>query len=129
MTSFFIGLASSTVAALGFGSGCIMLVCLTLLGVERLTASGINLLFFPLTGGIALLLHHRRGLVCWKVALPMLWAGCLGALAGSCAAGSVPQLWLSRFFGALLLFLSAKELAGCFKKSAFLHKPPPKGTN
>lgn len=122
-------MASAVTAALGFGSGCVMLICLTLQGVERLSASGINLLFFPLTGGISLLLHHRHGLVCWKVALPMLASGCVGALIGCWAAGLVPQQWLSRLFGVLLLVLSVRELVGCFKKNAHLHNPPTGSAN
>lgn len=127
--SFLIGMASAVTAALGFGSGCVMLICLTLQGVGRLAASGINLLFFPLTGGVSLVLHHRHGLVNWKVALPMLVAGCVGALLGCWVAGMVPQQWLSRLFGGLLLVLSVRELLACFKKNAPLHNPPHGGAN
>lgn len=127
MISFLIGAASAITAALGFGSGCVMLICLTLQGVERLAASGINLLFFPCTGGLSLLLHHRRGLVCWRQALPLIIWSCLGALAGCWAAGLVPQLWLSRLFGALLLVLGLRELSGCLPKSAALHNSEDSG--
>ncbi len=127
MISFLIGAASAVTGALGFGSGCVMLICLTLQGVERLTASGINLLFFPVTGAFSLFLHHRHGLVCWKLALPMLVAGCVGALAGCWAAGILPQQWLSRLFGILLLGLGLRELWGCFKKRPPLHNPTKPG--
>lgn len=116
MIPFLIGAASAFAGALGFGSGCVLLLCLSLRGVEPLVASGINLLFFPLTGGLSLVLHSRRGLVQWSLARPLLLFGLLGALGGSLAAGLLPRVWLSRLFGLLLLVLAAAEFASCLKK-------------
>ncbi|MBR5559008.1 MAG: sulfite exporter TauE/SafE family protein [Oscillospiraceae bacterium] len=127
MISFLIGAASAVTASLGFGSGCVMLICLTLQGVERLTASGINLLFFPCTGAFSLVLHHRRGLVCWRQALPMAVLGCIGALVGSWTAGVFPQQWTSHLFGVLLLVLGLRELLGCLQKNRFLHNSEESG--
>jgi uncharacterized membrane protein YfcA len=128
MISFLIGAASAITGALGFGSGCVMLICLTLRGVGRLTASGINLLFFPATGIFSLVLHHRHGLVNWKLALPMLAVGCAGALAGCLAAPHIPHQWLSVLFGVLLLVLGLRELLSCLKKTPPLHNSADKGT-
>jgi len=95
----------------------VLLVCLTLLrGMDHLRASGVNLLFFLPTGGLSLWLHHRHGLVRWRLALPALLAGGAGVLLGSWGAGLLPQLLLSRLFGALLLGLAARQLWG-LKKS------------
>ena len=83
------GAAAGAAGALGLGSGTVLLICLSLLEVDRLAASGINLLFFPVTGGLSLWLHHRRGLVCWPVALPLALAGCAGAaVAAALTAGA-----------------------------------------
>jgi len=128
MISFLIGATSALTGALGFGSGCVMLICLTLRGVGRLTASGINLLFFPVTGLFSLLLHHRHGLVNWKLALPLLTAGCLGAVTGCVIAARVPHQWLSVLFGILLLGLGLYELLCCLKKRPPLHNSADKGT-
>lgn len=128
MISFLIGAASAITAALGFGSGCVMLICLTLRGVSRLTASGINLLFFPATGIFSLLLHHRHGLINWQLARPLLAAGCIGALAGCLLAPHIPHRWLSVLFGLLLLVLGANELRCCLKNKPPLHNSADKGT-
>ena len=117
------GAAAGAAGALGLGSGTVLLICLSLLEVDRLAASGINLLFFPVTGGLSLWLHHRQGLVCWPVALPLALAGCAGAALGCWAAGMVPRLWLSRLFGAMLAGLGLRELAACRKKPPSLYKP------
>ena len=128
MISFLIGAAAAITGALGFGSGCVMLICLTLRGINRLTASGINLLFFPITGLFSLALHHRHGLVNWKLALPLLAAGCLGAVAGCLFAPHIPHQWLSVLFGVLLLVLGFYELLSCLKKRPPLHNSADRGT-
>ncbi len=116
MSGFFIGAAAAFAGALGFGSGCVLLACLALRGVAPLIATGINLLFFPITAGFSLYLNHRRGLVEWRLALPALLGGLAGAAAGSWLAGLLPTRWLSRLFGLLLLVLAAIEFASCLKK-------------
>ena len=73
--------------------------------------------------------HGSVGRNMVQSALPMLVAGCVGALLGCWAAGMVPQQWLSRLFGGLLLVLSVRELLACFKKNAPLHNPPHGGAN
>ena len=128
MISFLIGTAAGLNSALGLGSGTVLIICLTLRGIDRLTASGINLLFFPLTGGFSLWLHHRHGLVRWRTALPFILFGCLGSLLGSWTAGVLPQQWLNRCFGGLLIGMGLWELVSCLKKTAFLHNPADKGT-
>lgn len=122
------GAAAGAAGALGLGSGSLLLVCLELMGVDRLAASGINLLFFPFIGGFSLWLHHRRGLVNWSAALPLALFGCLGAALGSAAAGAVPVDRLSLLFGVMLALLGLAEVGSCLKKLFGLYKSRRRGT-
>ena len=118
-------LAAGALGAMGLGGGSLLLLALTLgLGLGQREAQGANLLFFLPTGLLAVALHSRGRLIRWKVALPALLAGLPGALAGVWAAGYLPQDWLRRIFGGLVLVLGARELWTAARQKG---PPPPVG--
>ena len=117
---------AGALGAMGLGGGSLLLLYLTLAaGVEQLEAQGINLLFFLPTGLLAVSLHSHSRLIRWKIALPAIAAGLAGSLAGSWGAGLLPQEWLRRLFGALVLALGLRELWAARKRPG--GPPPPVG--
>ena len=117
---------AGALGAMGLGGGSLLLLYLTLAaGVEQLEAQGINLLFFLPTGLLAVSLHSHSRLIRWKIALPAIAAGLAGSLAGSWGAGLLPQEWLRRLFGGLVLALGVRELWAARKQPG--GPPPPVG--
>lgn len=117
---------SGALGAMGLGGGSLLLLWLTLgMGLDQLTAQGVNLLFFLPTGLLAVALHSKSRLIRWKVALPAICAGLPGAMAGVWAAGLLPQEWLRRIFGGLVLLLGIRELWTAARRSS--GPPPPVG--
>jgi len=112
ITAILAGLAAGVLSGWGIGGGTLLLVYLTLTGMEPTAARGINLLFFlPCALGAALR-YRRAGLI-----RPRLWGwALLGALpaaaAGAGLSGVLPVEWLRKGFGTLLLLLGARELLG-----------------
>ncbi len=122
MRDFIAAALSALAGGLGLGGGSVLLLYLTIFqGVSQLTAAGINLLFFLPTGGIALFLHHRHGLIHWRVALFVIIPGTVGAILGSLAAGMLNSELISRIFGGLVLCMGLRELFSRHKKTDPLH--------
>lgn len=112
LSSFFGALLSS----MGMGGGGILLLYLTLVaGMEQQAAQGINLVFYLPVALVALCLHAKNRLICWRVALPCILVGVAGVWAGSRAAFALDSQWLGKLFGGFLLVIAVREL---------LWKPP-----
>lgn len=91
-------------AGLGVGSAGLLVVWLTLCeGMGQLEAQGVNLLFFILSSGAALIVHVFRTRLPLKFILLMIPAGLVGSFFGTLLAGVLPQLLLRRVFGAFLV--------------------------
>lgn len=114
LAGFFTGILS----AWGIGGGTLLLLVMTLfLGVDQLSAQGINLLYFLPTAAMALAEHKKNGLLepsLLRSAIP--WALPVTALA-AWAATAVDVEALKKPFG---VFLLVSGLYTVFSK-------PPKG--
>ena len=107
IAGFFAGL----IGALGLGGGGVLVMFLTVFaGVGQLKAQGINLLFFIPVGLFALYFHIRAKLVIWRVALPAIAAGLIGAFLGALLTGLLGADVVRVIFGIMLLVLGAWEL-------------------
>lgn len=102
---------AAILGSMGMGGGGVLLLYLSLVAqTPQMAAQGINLLFFLPVGGVALLLHWKNHLVQWKMALPAILWGLLGAAAGSWLAGFVGNNLLQKGFGSFLLVIGLREL-------------------
>lgn len=108
------GLASffgAVISALGMGGGGILLIYLTVyLGMSQLEAQGINLVFFLPVATVALLIHARHKLICWKLVLPFVALGLPGVWLGAKLAQYMGSELLSKLFGGFLLIIGLREL-------------------
>ena len=111
------GFLSGFIGALGLGGGGVLVIFLTaFLGLSQLKSQGINLLFFIPVGLFALIWHIKKKLVKWRLALPAIGAGLLGAAGGSYLAMLFGNGVTGKIFGSLLLVLGIHEI--------FRHAPP-----
>ena len=95
---------------MGFGSGTVLLLYLTLvLRLDQQTAQGINLLFFLPCGLCALLFYLFRRDLPLRRAWGLLLFALPGAALGYALLSFLPLGLLRRFFGAFLLLLALKE--------------------
>ena len=94
----------AVLTGMGMGSGGLLVVFLTLLlNVPQVTAQGVNLLFFLFASGASLLLHIQKRRLSFFLLLLIATAGVLGSLPGSFVATLLPEVWVRRIFGGMLL--------------------------
>ncbi len=101
---FLCGLGAAVISAWGVGGGTLLLLVMSLfLGIDQITAQGINLLYFLPTAAMALVQHRKNGLLDAPVlggAIPWgLPAAALGALLATAADVAA----LKKPFGVFLL--------------------------
>jgi len=114
---FIIGFLSGIVSGMGIGGGTIMIPALVFFaGTSQQIAQSVNLLFFIPTAIIALFIHVKNKNIDFKVAIPIIITGLVGAYFGSHLAVALPGLTLKKWFGFFLLAMGLYELfRGCKK--------------
>ena len=96
---------------LGVGGGSLLMVWLTgVLGMDALTARGINLLFFLPGAIIAICFRKHQGQLHWNTVLPPAIAGCVAAVLCSRLSTAVDDALLNPLFGAILIAAGLREL-------------------
>lgn len=116
ITAILSGLFSGIISGMGIGGGTILIPALTMfLKINQHTAQGVNLLFFIPTAVVALLIHKKNKNLEFKMALPLMLWGLLGASAGSLLAINLNQEVLRRIFGVFLFIMGGYEIYKGFK--------------
>ena len=100
-------------SGLGIGSGGLFLIWLSsVVGVDPLTARGMNLLFFVFSASAALVINIKDKRILPKdLILPTIPA-LLGALVGLRIGGAMNAELLRRIFGIILVFSGARAFVG-----------------
>ena len=108
---FIVGLSSGIISGMGIGGGTILIPALVLLvNPGQHVAQSVNLLFFIPTAVIALIVHIGKKRIDFKMAVPIIIFGLVGAFAGSKLAMSLPGNNLKKWFGLFLLAMGVYEL-------------------
>ncbi|WP_010248400.1 sulfite exporter TauE/SafE family protein [Acetivibrio cellulolyticus] len=111
MILFLIGLISGIISGMGIGGGTILIPALVIFAnPDQHIAQSVNLIFFIPTAVIALIVHIRNKRVDFKVAIPIIIFGLLGAYLGSRLAIRLPGIVLKKYFGFFLLVLGVCEI-------------------
>ncbi len=114
MILFLIGLASGIISGMGIGGGAILIPALVIfIKPEQHIAQSVNLLFFIPTAVTALIIHIKNKRIDFKMAVPIIISGFLGAFLGSSLALNLPGPMLRRWFG---IFLCAMGVYEMFRK-------------
>ena len=111
MVNFLVGAALGFLSGLGVGGGSLLLLWLTLvLGQPQETARVMNLMFFLPCALIATLFRWKQSRPDWRLALPAILAGLLGALLGNFLGPRLDVEILKKAFGILFIVCGIREL-------------------
>jgi len=111
MVLFLIGVVSGIVSGMGIGGGAILIPALIIfIKPEQHVAQSVNLLFFIPTAIVALIIHIKNKHIDFKMALPIIITGLIGAFFGSKLAISMPGNTLRKWFGVFLLIMGIYEM-------------------
>lgn len=114
MKLLFIGLLSGIISGMGIGGGTILIPALILFtSINQHQAQGINLIVFIPIAITALITHFHNKNIEFKIALPIIIGGIIGAIAGSLLALGLEARLLQKIFGG---FLFAMGLYQFFSK-------------
>ena len=106
-----VGFGTGILSAWGVGGGTLLLLIMTLfLGVDQVTAQGINLLYFLPTAGAGLLFHRKNGLLDKEVIRKAVPSGIVAAAAAAWLATAVDVTILRKPFGIFLLLAGVMTL-------------------
>lgn len=109
------GFLSGVFGAMGLGGGGVLIIYLTgIIDTEQALAQGINLLFFIPCAVVAIVIHAKKKLINFKLALSLALVGLVGSAIGSYIACFLDNKVLSKIFAILLLSMSIIQ----FKKSS-----------
>ena len=113
--SLFVTLIAAFFAAilsgLGIGSAGLFVLYLTLIaGYDQPEAQALNLLFFILSAGAALLLHIRERKIPWRVVLFLIACAIPGALVGSSLVRMLDATLIRKLFGGMLVVTGVPTL-------------------
>ena len=105
------GILLGFLSGLGIGGGSLLMLWLTLvLGMDHISARGINLLFFIPSALIACLFRWKQGALQWKQILPAIIAGCAAAASFSWLSMYLDTPAIKKLFGILLIATGLREL-------------------
>ncbi len=109
--SVIIGTVLGVLAGLGVGGGSLLILWLSaVLGMDHVTARGINLLFFIPAASVACLFRWRQGNLDLATILPAVISGCVFALLGSWLSTVIDIALLKQLLGILLVATGIREL-------------------
>lgn len=102
---------AAILSGLGIGSAGLFVLYLTLIaGYSQPEAQALNLLFFILSAGAALLLHIRERRIPWRVVLVLIACAVPGALAGSYLVRVLDATLIRKLFGGMLVVTGVPTL-------------------
>ena len=105
------GLVSGALGALGVGGGGVLIIALTsFFSLSQETCSQINLMFFLPIALVSSFVYIKQGVCDVKIVGKMAVFGLLGACAGAFLTSFITAEWISKLFGALLVFSSVQLL-------------------
>ena len=105
------GFFSGIISGMGIGGGTILIPALTMfLNINQHIAQGVNLLYFIPTAIVALFIHKKNNSLEFKIAIPIILFGIIGASIGSFVAIKIKADILRRIFGVFLLLMGGYEI-------------------
>ena len=109
--SFLVASVLGILAGLGLGGGSLLILYVTaIIGMDPVTARGLNLLFFLPTSLISTLLRIRSRSLPIKKVMPAVVAGTVCAVLFSYISNRMDMELLRRLFGGLLILTGLREL-------------------
>lgn len=117
MKEIIFGVISGTVAATGMGGGTILILLLSLFSnIQQHVVQGINLVFFVPTSIVAIIMNIRHKIVNYKVAVPVVISGIIGAILGSLLSFKIESQNLKKYFGIFLIIIAIFQIYSFFRQ-------------
>jgi len=115
MTLIIIGLISGIISGMGIGGGTILIPSIIIFTtLTQKQAQGINLIVFIPIAIVALFTHFKNKNIDFKIAVPLIIFGLIGAFLGSNIAVNISSNVLRLLFSVFLFSMGFYEL---FKKA------------
>lgn len=104
LTTMLAAFLAAILSGLGIGSAGLFVLYLTLIaGFPQPEAQALNLLFFLLSAGAALLYHVRERKIPWRVVLFLIACAVPGALTGCWLVRNLDASLIRKLFGGMLV--------------------------
>jgi len=98
------------------GGGTILILLLSIfMGVDQHIAQATNIVYFIPTAISAVIIGIKNKNVQWKIALPIILAGTIGAVISSNISTHINVEILRKLFGAFLLIIASYEIYSWYK--------------
>lgn len=111
MMEILFGIISGFISSMGMGGGTILIYLLTsVTKFDQHIAQGANLLFFIPTCITAIIVNIKNKNIEYKVAIPIIVSGILGAVIGAKLSINMPIEKLRKYFGVFLIGISIHEI-------------------
>ena len=117
MKEILVGVISGIVSGLGMGGGTILITFLTcFLKVNQIVAQASNIIFFVPTSIIATIVNVKNHTLKWKIAIPLVITGVVGAAIGSLIANNIDTTLLKKAFAIFLMFIALYQSICWYRK-------------
>ena len=104
--------AIAILSGLGVGSGGLLVIWLTAIGVDAQSARALNLLFFVFSASASFVLHFLKGRINLPLVTLLSFAACIGTAAGFFVGDSLSPNALRKIFGVMLTASGGYTLFG-----------------
>lgn len=105
------GVIAGIIGGIGLGGSTILILILSMfMGIEQHISQATNIIFFIPMAIISVLLNIKHKLIKWKIAIPIIIAGVIGAVIGAKFAIQADSLHLKRYFGIFLSLIAIYEI-------------------
>ena len=104
------GLFSGIAGSMGLGGGAVLIIYLSLFtDTDRITAGGINLIFFIPISLIAVIIYSLKKEIKWKTVIPFALFGLLGVVLGLWISSFLSAKLLGKIFGGILIIMGLRQ--------------------
>ena len=111
------GVISGAISGMGMGGGTILITILVcFLGIDQKVAQAVNLVFFIPTSIVATIVNIKNKEINWKLAIPILILGAIGAFIGAFFATKIEVGNLRKMFAIFLILIAIFEAFSWYKK-------------
>ena len=117
MEYILLGIVSGIITGLGMGGGSILiLVLVSILGIEQHVAQTANMYFYILTAIVAISIHWHNENIDKTIAKKLLFPIIVGSIFGSYLATQINSQYLKIYFGIFLLIVGIYETITTLKE-------------
>ena len=117
MIEILAGLIAGTITGNGMGGGTILILILSIvLGLDQHTAQATNLIFFIPTSLSAIIVNFKNKLINWKMVVPIMICGIIGAIIGASISLNTDVSNLRKYFGIFIGIIAIIEIFELIKE-------------